>query len=71
MEVIKLRKNEPRVLGQVMRSQSGQAALTGRARMILMSAGGMGFNHIRQRLGVTCELSNVGVITAPPIAWLA
>lgn len=34
-----------------MRTQSGQAALARRARLILMSADGVGFNEIRQRLG--------------------
>lgn len=33
-----------------MRSQSGQAGLARRARVILMSADGVGFNEIRQRL---------------------
>jgi transposase len=51
MNIINLRKNERRALEQVMHSQSGQAALARRARMILMSADGVGFNEIRQRLG--------------------
>ncbi len=57
MKVIKLRKNERTSLERVVRSQwpeasrSGQAALARRARMILMSADGVSFNEIRQRLG--------------------
>src|SRR5215218_4780597 len=51
MNIIKLRKNERRGLEQVMRSQSGQAGLARRARMILLSADSVGFNEIRQRLG--------------------
>jgi transposase len=50
MTIIKLRKNERRLLEQVMHSQSGQAALARRARMILMSVDGVGFNQIRERL---------------------
>lgn len=51
MRTIKVRKNERRLLERVVRSQSGQAALARRARVILMSADGVGFNEIRQRLG--------------------
>jgi transposase len=51
MKAIKLRKNERTLLEQMVRSQSGQAALARRARMILMSADGVAFNEIRQRLG--------------------
>ena len=51
MKVIKLRKNERTSLERVVRSQSGQAALARRARMILMSVDGVSFNEIRQRLG--------------------
>jgi transposase len=50
MKIIKLRKNERRTLERVMRSQSGQAGLARRARMIVMSADGVAFNQIRQRL---------------------
>jgi len=51
MKAIKLRKNERKSLERVVRSQSGQAALGRRARVILMSADCVGFNEIRQRLG--------------------
>jgi transposase len=60
MKVIKLRKNERTLLEQMVRSQwpeasrSGQAALARRARMILMSADGVAFNEIRQRL--SCDV---------------
>lgn len=50
MQTLKLRKNERGQLERLVRSQSGQAALVRRARMILMSADGVGFNDIRQRL---------------------
>jgi len=50
MKAIKLRKNERTSLERVARSQSGQAALARRARVILMSADGVGFNEIRQRV---------------------
>jgi len=51
MKAIKLRKNERTSLGRIVRSQSGQAALARRARVILMSADGIAFNEIRQRVG--------------------
>src|ERR1051325_4940045 len=51
MRTIKLRKNERQSLERVMRTQSGQAAPARRARVILMSADGVAFNEIRQRLG--------------------
>ena len=50
MTIIKLRNNEHRTLERMMRSQSGQAGLARRARMIMMSADGVGFNEIRQCL---------------------
>jgi transposase len=51
MKAIKLRKNERTSLGRIVRSQSGQAALARRARVILMSADGVAFNEIRERVG--------------------
>lgn len=51
MKAIKLRKNERTSLGRIVRSQSGQAAVARRARVILMSADGVAFNEIRQRVG--------------------
>lgn len=50
MQTLKLRKNERSQLERLVRSQSGQAALVRRARMILMSADGVGFNDIRHKL---------------------
>lgn len=51
MKTIKLRKNERCLLVQLARSQSGQAALGRRARLILMIVDKVGFNQIRRRLG--------------------
>ena len=51
MKPIKLRKNERTLLERMVRSQSGQAALARRARLILLSAEGVAFTGIRQRLG--------------------
>lgn len=51
MKAIKVRKGERTMLERMVRSQSGQAALARRARVILMSAEGVGFNDIRRRLG--------------------
>jgi transposase len=51
MKAIKLRKGERTSLERVVRSQSGQAVLGRRARVILMSVDGVAFNEIRQRLG--------------------
>ena len=53
-----------------MRSQSGQAAPARRARVILMSADGVAFNEIRQRLGCDGDLFCAGVSALPPIGSL-
>jgi len=50
MKTLKLRKNERTALLRLVRSHSGQAALARRARMVLLSADGVGFNEIRQRI---------------------
>lgn len=47
---IKLRKNERRELGQLVRRQSTNAGLARRAKLILLTADGMGFNAIRSKL---------------------
>lgn len=79
MTIIKLRKNERRWLERLMRSQSGQAALARRARMIVMSADGVAFNDIRQRFGCDVRFiqrwregftrDRVAGLTSQPRGW--